>query len=79
MHHEYVQGASPQGQIINIKKHQKHRTSFLIKTLPKTLFEAIKEGADQNNKLLSSYIKTGKYLILPAFYKLLLTLKKNKR
>ena len=50
--------------IRNIKKHQRHRTCFLIKTLPKTLFEAIKEGADQNNKLLSSYIKTSHISLL---------------
>jgi len=47
--------------------------------LPKTLAEAIKEVVDPNNKLLSYFNSTGKYLILPAFYKLLLNLKKLKR
>lgn len=41
--------------------------------------EAIKEGADTNNKILNYFNKTGKYQILPAFFKLLLNLKKNKR
>ena len=47
--------------------------------MPKTLAEAIKEGADPSNKLLGYYNRTGKYQILPAFFKLLLNLKKNKR
>ena len=51
----------------------------MIKTLPKTLAEVIKESANPNDKLLSYYAKTGKYQILPAFYKLLLSLKKTKR
>lgn len=50
-----------------------------MKTLPKSLAEAIKEGADTNNKILNYFNKTGKYQILPAFFKLLLNLKKNKR
>jgi hypothetical protein len=43
------------------------------------LAEALKEGSDPSNKLLSYYSRTGKYQILPAFFKLLLNLKKNKR
>lgn len=50
-----------------------------MQTLPKTLAEAIKEGADPSNKLLAYFNRTGKYQILPAFFKLLLNLKKNKR
>lgn len=41
--------------------------------------EALKESGDPSNKLLAYYSKTGKYQILPAFFKLLLNLKKNKR
>lgn len=48
-------------------------------TLPKTLSEAMRENNNPNDKLLSYYAKTGKYQILPAFFKLLLSLKKNKR
>ena len=51
----------------------------IIQTLPKTLAETLKENADINDRLLAYYNKTGKYQILPAFYKLLLALKKAKR
>lgn len=51
----------------------------MSQTLPKTLSEALKESGDPSNKLLAYYSKTGKYQILPAFFKLLLNLKKNKR
>jgi len=43
------------------------------------LAEVIKENVKPNDKLLNHYAKTGKYQILPSFFKLLLSLKKNKR
>ena len=50
-----------------------------MQTLPKTLAEIIKEIQDPNDKLLTWFATSGKYQILPAFFKLLLSLKKNKR
>ena len=41
--------------------------------------DSLKEITEPANKLEEEYIKSGKYEILPAFYKLFLSLKKNKR
>jgi hypothetical protein len=47
--------------------------------LPKAVGEALKESGDGNNRLQAYFNKTGKYQLLPGFFKLILGLRKAKR